>query len=78
MQGVGGEHTLMRIHVGERDKFEGKLERTRVIRYWPDLPPEERTSGWSIATPGDAGRRRWRAGRVTADPPDGGTGRSLG
>ena len=130
MQGFRGERTLMRIHVGERDKFEGKplyqavvellrarhyagatvfraimgfgasarlrtdrleilsldlpvviecveteeriqailpeldrmiggglitLERARVIMYRPDLPPEERTEGWSISTPDDGG-----------------------
>jgi len=124
MQAFRGERTLMRIHVGERDKCEGKplyqavvdllrarhyagatvfravmgfgasarlrtdrleilsldlpiviecveteeriqellpeldrmiggglvtLERVRVILYRPDLPPEQRTDGWSIA-----------------------------
>ena len=124
MQGFRGERTLMRIHVGERDRFEGRplyqavvellrarhyagatvfravmgfgasarlrtdrvevlsldlpvviecveteeriqailpeldrmiggglvtLERARVILYRPDLPPEERTDGWSIS-----------------------------
>ena len=123
MHGFTGERTLMRIHVGERDKCDGKplyqaivellrarhyagatvfravmgfgasarlrtdrvevlsldlpivvecveteeriqailpeldrmiggglvtLERARVVMYRPDLPPEERTGGWSV------------------------------
>ena len=127
MHGMKGERTLMRIHIGERDKFQGKplyqaivellrarhyagatvfraimgygassrlhtdrievlsldlpiiveaveteekiqailpeldamiggglitLERARVIMYRPDLPPAERSEGWSISEPG--------------------------
>ncbi len=49
MHGLVGERTLMRIHIGERDKFGGKplydrmiggglitLERARVIVYRPE------------------------------------------
>ncbi len=127
MHGFKGERTLMRIHIGERDKYQRKplyqaivellrerhyagatvframmgfgasarlrydrfeilsldlpivvevidteekiqailpeldamiggglitLERARVIMYRPDLPPAERTEGWSIEYPG--------------------------
>jgi hypothetical protein len=48
MHGFKGERVLMRIHIGERDKYRGHP----LIMYRPHDPEEEGPDDWSVDVTG--------------------------